>query len=149
VTPDDSDSADGTAPGVRGDADVAAPTASDDGDGDGPAATEGPDGDVDDSPDSGGGAGGREVVVPMRLYKTVTVVATLLAMVGVVVGFVFLDAATGQGSADGIEEIDPVTALLGLGFIVGGAATYAFSTRFRAEGMGRSKTDEDESSGNG
>lgn len=131
------------APDTGGDADETAPTTSDDdGEGD-PDATDAPAGDAE------GGSRGREVVVPMRLYKTVTVVATLLAMVGVVAGFVFLDAATGQGSADGLAEIDPVTALLGLACIVAGAATYALSTRFRAEGMGRSKTDEDESSGDG
>jgi uncharacterized YccA/Bax inhibitor family protein len=84
----------------------------------------------------------------MRLYKTVTVMATLLAMVGVVGGFVLLDVATNRAQAD-LSEVDPVVALLGLGLIVGGAATYAYSTRFRAAGMGKDKPDEGEGSSDG
>jgi hypothetical protein len=114
--------------------------------------------DADPDPDAADGEGGdagerdgpraREVEVPMRLYKTVTVMATLLAMVGVVGGFVLLDVATNRAQAD-LSEVDPVVALLGLGLIVGGAATYAYSTRFRAAGMGKDKPDEGEGSSDG
>ena len=84
----------------------------------------------------------------MRVYKAVTVFTTLFAVVTVVVGFVLLDQATDQARAE-LTEIDPVLALLGIGLIVGGAAAYAFSTRFRAEGMGKPKDDTDEDSDNG
>jgi hypothetical protein len=106
--------------------------------------------DADPDPDAADGDGprAREVEVPMRLYKTVTVMATLLAMVGVVGGFVLLDVATNRAQAD-LSEVDPVVALLGLGLIVGGAATYAYSTRFRAAGMGKDKPDEGEGSSDG
>jgi hypothetical protein len=148
VTPHDSDTTDSSEGSTQGaDADTEAGGSGDDE----PPLEEDPrvDAPPEDGADDAGGSGRREVVVPMRLYKTVTVVATLLAMVGVVGGFVLLDAATDRGSAASLEEIDPVVALLGLAFLVGGAATYAFSTRFRAEGMGRSKTDEDQPPGNG
>jgi hypothetical protein len=97
--------------------------------------------DPDDGTGPREGPTGREIVVPMSIYKVVTVMATLLAMVGVVGGFVLLDAATNRANAP-IDEVNPVVALFGLAFIVAGAAVYAFSTRFRAEGMGKSKTDE-------
>jgi hypothetical protein len=94
--------------------------------------------------DTGAGADGsdrREVVVPMRLYKTITVFATLIAVVGVIAGFFLLDAATQRASAD-LEEVNPLLAVLGLLAILGGGAVYAFSTRFRAEGMGKDKDEE-------
>ena len=90
----------------------------------------------------------RDVIVPLRLYKTVTVFSTLFAVAFVLGGFVLIDVATDRATAD-ISEIDPVVAILGLAGIVGGAAIYAFSTRFRAEGMGKPKDESDESSGNG
>ena len=34
-------------------------------------------------------SGRRDIVVPMRVYKTVTVFSTLLAVVSVVIGFLF------------------------------------------------------------
>jgi hypothetical protein len=86
--------------------------------------------------------GGRGVVVPMRVYKTVTVFSTLFAVVGVVGGFIVLDVATNRAQAD-LAEVDPLLALLGVGLIVLSAAVYAFSTRFRAEGMGNDKENED------
>ncbi|WP_435335514.1 DUF7315 family membrane protein [Haloarchaeobius sp. TZWWS8] len=100
--------------------------------------------------ESGESAGprSREVEVPLRLYKTVTVFATLLAMVGVIGGFVLLDTATNRAQAE-LSEINVLLALLGLGLIVAGSAIYAFSTRFRTAGMGKSKDDTDEGSDNG
>jgi hypothetical protein len=90
----------------------------------------------------------RDVEVPMRVYKAVTVFTTLFAVVTVVGGFVVLDSATNRARAS-FSEIDPLLALVGIGLIVAGAAAYAFSTRFRAEGMGKSKDDTDEDSDNG
>ncbi|WP_136716439.1 DUF7315 family membrane protein [Halorientalis salina] len=95
-----------------------------------------------------GGKSGRDIVVPMRVYKAVTVFTTLFAVATVVGGFVLLDLATDRAQAT-VSEIQPLVALLGIGLIVGGAAAYAFSTRFRAEGMGKSKDDTDEGSDNG
>ncbi|WP_435317841.1 DUF7315 family membrane protein [Haloarchaeobius sp. TZWSO28] len=99
------------------------------------------------SPDSAGPRG-REVEVPLRVYKTVTVVATLLAMAGVISGFILLDSATNRATAE-LSEVNVVLALVGLGLIVFGAAVYAFSTRFRTAGMGKSKDDSSEDSDNG
>jgi hypothetical protein len=79
-------------------------------------------------------AEGDGVIVPLRLYKTVTVFATLIAVTGVLAGFVLLDAATDRGQA-APEEVDLLLALAGLAAIVLGAAVYAFSTRFRTRGM--------------
>jgi len=95
-----------------------------------------------------GDGGAREVEVPMELYKTVTVFATLIAMVAVVLGFVALDVATNRAQA-AASEVNVVLALAGLGSIVLGAFVYAFSTRFRTPGMGKSKDESDEGSGNG
>ena len=92
--------------------------------------------------------GRREVVVPMRIYKTVTVFSTLIAVVGVLVGFILLDRATDRARAP-IAEIDPLLAIFGLGLIAGGAAVYAYGGRFRAEGMGKPKDDADEPSDDG
>lgn len=115
------------------------------------------------SDDAGDGGGrdprGREVVVPMRLYKTVTVFSTLVAVVGVVVGFVLLDAATLQVStlrslvaaalaAVGVPAAEGVLtalfAVCGLASIVVGAGVYVLGTRFRAEGMGNGNAQDDD-----
>ncbi|WP_018258034.1 DUF7315 family membrane protein [Halomicrobium katesii] len=90
----------------------------------------------------------RDVVVPLRMYKTVTVFSTLFAVVGVVGGFVLVDRATERATLPA-SEIDPIVALAGIGLIVFGAVVYAFSTRFRTEEMGKSKDDAAEDSGNG
>jgi len=120
------------------------------------ADADGPDG-ADAPADSENGSGGaksdsqaktRDVVVPLRLYKTVTVFSTLFAIVFVLAGFVLLDVATDRATAD-VSEIDPGLAILGVAGIVGGAAVYAFSTRFRAEGMGKPKDESDEPSNDG
>lgn len=105
---------------------------------------------ADESADDTGSAprgGGRDVVVPMSVYKTVTVFSTLFAVVFVLAGFVILDNATDRATA-ALAEVDPLLAILGLTSILAGAAIYAFSTRFRAEGMGKPKADSDESSDN-
>lgn len=93
-------------------------------------------------------SGSRDVVVPLRVYKTVTVFSTLFAVAVVVGGFLLIDVATDRATLP-TSEIDPVVAIAGIGLIVVGAATYAFSTRFRTAGMGKSKDDADEPSDNG
>lgn len=92
--------------------------------------------------------GSRDVVVPMRVYKAVTVFSTLLAIVFVLGGFILLDVATDRATAP-VSEIDPLVLIVGLAGIAGGAAVYAFGTRFRAEGMGTPKDDADEPPDNG
>lgn len=94
------------------------------------------------------GDGAREVVVPLRVYKAVTVFSTGFAVVCVVGGFLLLDRATNRATL-AAENVDHVVALLGIAAIVAGAAVYAFSTRFRAAGMGKSKDDTAEESDNG
>ena len=108
--------------------------------------------------------GRRDIVVPMRLYKTITVFSTLIAVVSVVLGFVFLDAATlqvsalraliagalafvGVGVGDGL--LSTVLAIVGLSVIAFGAVVYTLGTRFRAQGMGKSQEDSGEGSNNG
>ncbi|MFB6117556.1 hypothetical protein [Halosegnis sp.] len=86
--------------------------------------------------------GRRDVEVPMEVYKAVTVFSTLFAVVAVVVGFVLLDEATQRATA-APDEVNILLAAAGLGAIAAGAATYAFSTRFRAQGMGNPKDDAD------
>jgi hypothetical protein len=104
---------------------------------------------ADEEPTSSGpDTSGRDVVVPMRVYKAVTVFTTLFSVFSVLTGFVFLDVATDRGRA-ALAEIDVVLALVGLGLIVAGAAAYAYSTRFRTDEMGKSKDDTDEGSDNG
>ncbi|WP_435345565.1 DUF7315 family membrane protein [Haloarchaeobius sp. HRN-SO-5] len=105
------------------------------------------DADTEQSSDSTG-LGSREVEVPLRLYKTITVFTTMLAMTAVIAGFVVLDSATNRATAD-LDEVNLLLALFGLGLIVVGAATYAFSTRFRTAEMGKSKDDSGEDSDNG
>ncbi|GGC62044.1 hypothetical protein GCM10007209_25130 [Haloferax sulfurifontis] len=100
----------------------------------------------------------------MRLYKTITVFSTLIAVVSVVLGFVFLDAATlqvsalravvagalgalGIGVADGL--LSTALAVVGLSIIAFGAVVYTLGTRFRAQGMGKSQEDSGEDSNNG
>ncbi|WP_415382729.1 hypothetical protein [Halosimplex sp. TS25] len=104
------------------------------------------DGEGAESGQAGGDA--RSVVVPTAVYKRVTVFSTLIAVVAVVGGFLVLDVATDRATAE-LSEIDPLVALAGVGLIAFGAVTYAFSTRFRAEGMGNAKDDTDEPSNNG
>ncbi|MFB6235713.1 MAG: hypothetical protein ABEH81_15855 [Halopenitus sp.] len=110
------------------------------------------------------GPGGREVVVPLRLYKTITVFSTLIAVVGFILGFILIDAATLQVSllrsvivailstVGLVPSQDVLTALLALGglsLIAGSAVVYVVGTRFRAQGMGKSQEDSPEGSDNG
>jgi membrane-bound ClpP family serine protease len=103
---------------------------------------------TDEQSADGDAGGDRDVVVPFRVYKTVTVFSTLFAVVSVVGGFILVDRATERATVPA-SEIDPVVALAGIGLIVFGAAVYAFATRFRTEEMGKSKDDAAEDSGNG
>jgi hypothetical protein len=94
--------------------------------------------------------GRREIEVPLRLYKTVTVFSTLIAVVAVVVGFLLLDAATiGTGllrraivgllSALSLVPsaglLSALFVIAGLLAIAGGAAVYVLGTRFKAGEM--------------
>ena len=103
-----------------------------------------------------GGSRGRDVVVPMPLYKRVTVFGTLVSILTVVLGFVALDAALYSRSLvrgnvlwllDRLGlSVDPGVlsagfAVLGLALVVFGAWTYVLSTRFRTEGMGKANDD--------
>ena len=104
--------------------------------------------DADSVAEATAGSSGREVVVPLRLYKTITVFSTLIAVVSILAGFVILDRAT-QRATVSPEDINLVLALLAVALIVGGSAVYAFSTRFRTAEMGKSKDATDEGSDNG
>ncbi|MFB6353195.1 MAG: hypothetical protein ABEJ92_03830 [Halobacteriales archaeon] len=90
----------------------------------------------------------RDVVVPLRLYKTVTVFSTLIAAGCVVAGFLVIDVATDAGRA-APPAVDAPLALVGVGLIAAGAAVFAYGTRFRAPGMRKAKDDTDEPSGDG
>ena len=105
------------------------------------------------------GPNGREVVVPLRLYKTVTALSTLSAIVTYLVGFVLLDAATLQVSVVrrllryllgrvgiGIagDVLTGVLAVAAVGSILLGTAVYVLGTRFRAQGMGKAQEDSSE-----
>jgi len=116
--------------------------------GNGKETTAGEDARDGDGDGSQGHGESRDVVVPMRVYKAVTVFTTLFAVGTVVGGFVLLDSATNRATAS-LAEVDTLAALAGIGLIVAGAAAYAFSTRFRAAGMGKSKDGTDEHSDNG
>ncbi len=105
------------------------------------------------------GPDGREIVVPLRLYKTVTVFSTLAAIVTFFIGFTLVDAATLQisfvrttilfvfeAAGIGLSE-DVLTALLaisGITSILLGTAIYVLGTRFRAQGMGKAQEDSSE-----
>ncbi|WP_246310198.1 DUF7315 family membrane protein [Halorarum halophilum] len=108
--------------------------------------------------------GSRDIVVPLRLYKTVTVFSTLIAVGCVVIGFALLDAATLQvslvrtflvdllgfvGLSPASDVLTGIFAVLGLAIIAFGAGVYVVGTRFRAEGMGNAQDDDAEESTNG
>ena len=103
----------------------------------------------------------------MPIYKTVTVFSTLLAVLGVVGGFVLLDAAVMAGGVvrfavnavlsvfslriapEVWTSLQPVFAVLGLAGIALGAVVYVLGSRFRAEGMGEDGDDSAESPADG
>ena len=109
--------------------------------------------------DSGGG---REIVVPLRAYKAVTVFSTLVAIVFVLFGFAFLDAATAEAGPlpvlfgvlpelplpFGSDVAGLILIVVGLALIGLGAAVYVLGTRFRTAGMRNAQDDSDELSGN-
>jgi len=110
------------------------------------------------------GPGGREVAVPMPLYKTIVVFSTLIAIVSFVGGFLLIDAATLQVSlvrtlvlgalaAAGLQPdtglVTGAFAVAGLSLIAFGAAVYVLGTRFRFREMGKPQEDSGEGSGNG
>ena len=111
---------------------------------------------IDDAVSEGTSASGRgrEVVVPMALYKRVTVFGTLVAILTVLFGFMALDAAlysrsivrvnvlwlleqVGLPTAPGV--VSAAFAVIGLGLVVLGAWAYVLSTRFRTEEMGTAR----------
>jgi len=109
-------------------------------------------------------SGRRDVVVPMRLYKTITVFSTLIAALSILIGFILLDAATLEVSvlrgvivaAIGVVGITPDQSLLsgllgvvGLSLMALGSGVFILSSRFRADGMGNAQVDSDEESTNG
>jgi len=104
--------------------------------------------------------GRRDVVVPIRLYKTITVFSTLIATACILGGFIFIDAATLQVSVlrrlllSGLASIglgvdqelfSAVLAIGGLSLMAAGTAVFILSSRFRAPGMGNAQEDSDES----
>jgi hypothetical protein len=106
------------------------------------------------------GPDGREVVVPFRIYKAVTVFSTLAAVVAYLIGFTLVDAATRQisfvrttivyllnsaGLYPSDDALVAVLAITGIAFILGGTAVYVLGTRFRGQGMGKSQDDSGES----
>ena len=106
------------------------------------------------------GADGREIVVPFRLYKAVTVFSTLAAVVAYLIGFTLVDAATLQisfvrttivyllnsaGLYPSQDALVAALAITGIAFIVAGTAVYVLGTRFRGQGMGKSQDGSDES----
>ncbi|GAB7010638.1 DUF7315 family membrane protein [Halorubrum trueperi] len=106
------------------------------------------------------GPAGREVVVPFRLYKVVTVFSTLAAVLAYIVGFTLIDAATLQlsvvrtvivyllgsvGLAPSDDMLVAGLSIAGVAFIVGGTAVYVLGTRFRGRGMGKSQDGSNES----
>ena len=111
-----------------------------------------------------GGRGRRDVIVPLRLYKTVTVFSTLIAAASILAGFILIDAATLQVSVLrgllvlAIEAVwttpdqgllSGLLAIAGLGLMALGSGVFVLSSRFRTAGMGNSQDDADEESTNG
>ena len=103
--------------------------------------------------------GRRDVVVPIRLYKTITVFSTLIATACILGGFILIDAATLQVSVlrrlllaglEGVglsvdqELFSAVLAIGGLSLMAVGTGVFVLSSRFRAPGMGNAQEDSDE-----
>jgi len=103
--------------------------------------------------------GRRDIVVPIRLYKTITVFSTLIATGCILGGFILIDAATlqvsvlrrlllGGLSAVGLsvdqELFSAILAIGGLSLMAAGTGVFVLSSRFRAPGMGNAQEDSDE-----
>ena len=102
--------------------------------------------------------GRRDIVVPIRLYKTITVFSTLIATACILGGFILIDAATLQVSVlrrlllaglEGIslsvnqELFSAILAIGGLSLMAAGTGVFILSSRFRAPGMGNAQEDSD------
>jgi hypothetical protein len=107
-------------------------------------------GDEDWEPDDPTRVDDGTVVVPMRMYKGITVFSTLVATVLVVLGFFLFDAATQAGNPvrqlvvwlAGLVGVVPSSGVLGVGFglagiaaILLGAGSYVLGTRFKTAEM--------------
>lgn len=103
--------------------------------------------------------GRRDVVVPLRLYKTITVFSTLIAAGSILTGFILLDAATLQvsvlrslivlaietvGLTPNQELLGGLLGVAGLSLMAFGSAVFILSSRFRAPEMGNAQEDADE-----
>ena len=103
--------------------------------------------------------GRRDVVVPIRLYKTITVFSTLIATACILGGFILIDAATLQvsvlrrlllgglatvGLSVDQELFSAILAIGGLSLMAAGTGVFVLSSRFRAPGMGNAQEDSDE-----
>mgnify|MGYP007091090244 FL=1 len=103
--------------------------------------------------------GRRDIVVPIRLYKTITVFSTLIATVCILGGFILIDAATlqvsvlrrlllsvlaGVGLTPEQELFSGVLGVGGLSLMAVGTGVFVLSSRFRAPGMGNPQEDSDE-----
>ncbi|MFB6253703.1 MAG: hypothetical protein ABEI06_03755 [Halobacteriaceae archaeon] len=100
-----------------------------------------------DDPETGA-SGRREVIVPDRVYRAITVFSTLFAMIAVVGGFMLLDRATNRSTAQ-VGDINILQALLALLIMIIGAIVYVYGTRFQAEGMEKDKEITTEDTNNG
>ncbi len=114
--------------------------------------SEEPDSDANDG-------GGRDIAVPMEMYKSITVFSTLFAVVFVLLAFVMFDAATldrsfvrglvqdafgAVGLGVGGQPLTIAFALVGFAFLTTGSGIYIVGSRFRAEEMGNAKNEADE-----
>lgn len=106
--------------------------------------------DTDSEPTETGRQDDGSIVLPMRLYKGVTVFSTLLATALVVLGFFMFDAATHpanplregavwlvgvSGWTPPSGAVDVAFGLVGVAIVLVGAGSYVLGTRFKAEGM--------------
>ncbi|MCU4718342.1 DUF7315 family membrane protein [Halapricum hydrolyticum] len=98
------------------------------------------------------------VVVPMRVYKGITVFSTLVATALVVFGFFMFDAATRldnpireaavwavglTGWTPAVGTVNVAFGLLGIGVLLLGAGSYVLGTRFKTAEMVESEDSTD------
>ncbi|MDZ7746230.1 MAG: hypothetical protein U5K28_06845 [Halobacteriales archaeon] len=113
----------------------------------------------DPNSDAASERGGRDIAVPMEIYKSITVFSTLFAVAFVLLAFVMFDAATlgrsfvrelvqdafgAIGLGVGGQSLTIAFALIGFAFLITGSGIYILGSRFRAEEMGNAKNDADE-----